>query len=536
MKHNKYESYYNEPVNSIVELIERSEKLYGSSVAVRYKKKRKPQEKTYKDLCDDSKNLGRWLLDQSLANGHIGILGASSYEWIISYIGAVFAGMVAVPLDKELNATDISDLLKRADVDLLFYDSNYVDIINQIKDESELSNLKMISFDSILTLNGSNIGLPKVVSDKMSSILFTSGTTGKSKGVMLTQRNIASNVIQGLGAVDLHHEKDIILSVLPMNHAYEFTCTVLGMIYKGVTICICSGLKYIQKEFVEYKPTVMFVVPLLAENFYERIEASVKQQKKETVFKIGKKASAFLRKFNIDLTNLLFADIKSAFGGELKTLMCGGAPLNEELIKKYADIGINLFQGYGLTECSPLLTVNFDYYHRPNSVGKIVVGNSAKVVDGEIWASGLSVSNGYYKDKEATSSAFENGWFKTGDLGNIDADGFIFITGRKKNLIILSNGKNVSPEEIESVIENNIPQVKEVLVYAENDRIVAEIYSEDLNEYAKSNIEKDIENLNLKLPSFKQIAKVKFRKNEFPKTTTKKIKRNYEVQHNDIKN
>lgn len=297
------------------------------------------------------------------------------------------------------------------------------------------------------------------------------------------------------------------------------TCTILGMIYKGVPICISSGLKYVQKEFIEYKPTVIFVVPLFVETLYKRIEATVKNQGNELKFKFAVMFSNLMRMLGIDITDMLFGKIKKAFGGSLKIIMCGGAPLEEELIKKYRNIGINLFQGYGLTECSPLLTVNFDYYHRPNSVGKVVCGNNIKIVDGEIWAKGASVSSGYYNDQDETKNNFEGGWFKTGDLGYVDKDNFVFISGRKKNLIILSNGENVSAEEIEKMIYT-IPNVTEVIVRGQDNRIVAEIYSESGN---FNLIKTQISELNKKLQSYKQIDDVVFRETPFARTTTKKI-------------
>ncbi len=520
----KYEFYKNEVVNSIVELVTRSEHLYGDSVAFRYKKNRRIAEKTYTDVLNDSKKMAAYLLSQNLKYGHIAILGPSSYEWIITYLGAMFAGLVAVPLDKELSAEELIKLINIADVDCLLYDKEYRDIAEILVNDFNFKGLS-VDFNGVELTESESVNLPNIEPDKLSSILFTSGTTGQSKGVMLTQRNIARNVIQGVGAVDVKHNEDVIMSVLPLHHAYEFTCTVLGMFYKGVPICIGSGLKYIQKDFADYKPTVMFVVPLIAEKLYEKIQITVKKQNKEKKFAFALKLSNLLRKIGIDITDRLFGEIKAAFGGKLKIIMCGGSPLSENLIKKFYGIGINLFQGYGLTECSPLLTVNFDYYHRPGSVGKIVQDNCAKVVDGEIWAKGVSISTGYYNNPEETAKSFENGWFKTGDLGTIDKDGFIFLTGRKKNLIILSNGENVSAEELEGLIYT-ILSVAEVVVYGENERIIAEIYLNPDIEATEDEVKSQIDIINKKLPLYKRIDNVKFRETPFEKTTSQKIKRN----------
>lgn len=509
----KYPFYKNESVESIVEIVTKSKDLYGNSVAIRYKLKNQIVDKSYDDVYFDSIKVAQFLLTRNFKTGHIGVLGSSSYEWIISYLGTVFAGFVVVPIDKELPSKDIAELISKADVDCVLYDEKF-NLIDEF-------NVAKVSFSNLLLLTEGTAILPLVEPDRLSAILFTSGTTCKSKGVMLTQRNIASNVIQGLGAVNLNHSRDTIMSVLPFNHAYEFTCTILGMLYKGVTICISSGLKYVQKEFLKYRPTVMFVVPLFTETLYKNIELNIKRRKKERQFRLAVKVSNLLKKIHIDITDLLFKEIKTSFGGKLKIIMCGGAPLNEDLIKKYNDIGINLFQGYGLTECSPLLTVNFDYYHRLNSVGKVVEGNSVKIVDGEIWATGMSVSKGYYNDPEETKKSFVDEWFKTGDLGCIDNDNFVFIYGRKKNLIILNNGKNVSAEELETLIYH-IDNVIEVVAYGKDNKIIAEIYCEPKS---CNFIETEISKLNNMLPAYKQIDNVLFRTEPFEKTTTKKIKR-----------
>lgn len=295
-----YPFYKNEPVDSIVELIERSKRLYGDSVAIKYKKKRRLYEKTYNDLFNNSKKTAAFLLNQQLCKGHIAVLGASSYEWIISYLGAIFAGMVVVPIDKELNANEIAELLSQSDADCLLYDEKYLNTVNDIQKKYH-KNILNFSFDEMVLLSTEHCALPPVQPDNLSAILFTSGTTGKSKGVMLTQKNIAGNVIQGVGAVNLKHNKDVIMSVLPFNHAYEFTCTVLGMIYKGVPICISSGLKYMQKELTEYQPTVMFVVPIFAETLYKTVESSVKKQNRGNSSVKLLKYQIFLKRYILTL-------------------------------------------------------------------------------------------------------------------------------------------------------------------------------------------------------------------------------------------
>jgi len=518
----KYDFYKNDPVDSMVELVERSSNLYGEAPAIKFKKNRGIVEKSYRSLLCDIKLCSKNLLIHHPKVKHIAVLGASSYEWIITYLGTVFAGLVIVPLDKELTAVELAEQTAQADVDLLAFDEEYADVANEIAARTKLCATPM---SDLLIPAPEVFPLPEVNPDKLSTIVFTSGTTGNSKGVMLTQRNIANNVLQGVGAVDVKHEKDVIMSVLPLNHAYEFTCTILGMLYKGVLICISSGLKYLQREFKEYKPTVMFVVPLIAEKLYEKIEQTVKKQKKERLFAFATRLTKFFYRFNIDISDLFLKEVKAAFGGNLRILMCGGAPLQEELIRKYNGIGINLFQGYGLTECSPLLTVNFDYYHRPGSVGKIVEKCEVKIVDNEIWAKGVSVSTGYYKNPEETEKSFCNGWFKTGDLGYVDKDDFVFITGRKKNLIILDNGKNVSAEELEELIYK-IPYVAETIVYGVDNLITAEVYIDrEIHSITEAQLQSDIDKINAILPAYKNINKVTIREEPFEKTTSRKIKR-----------
>ncbi len=519
----KYRYYYNEPVNSIVELLERSKYKFGDCPAIRYKSKKEIFEKSYNELYTDSLYTARYLLEQNLKKGHIVILGPSSYEWIVAYFGVALAGMVVVPIDKELTVSEINDLLTHSETDLIFYDETYSDVIDDLS-KQYCYNQKCVSLTEINSFCYDNIELPELDENKLFSILYTSGTTGKPKGVMLSQKNIARNTTQGLSVANFIPQKDVMLSVLPFTHAYGFTCTILAMIYKGVTTCISSGLKYIKNDLNDFNPTLMFVVPLMVEKLMEGVETEVKRKGKEGKFNFGLKLSSFAKKLNVDLSDKLFGEVKAAFGGKLRVLVCGGAPLNEDLIDKYGAMGITLFQGYGLTECSPMLSVNFDHYHKANSVGRVVEGDYVKVVDGEIWAKGVSISNGYYNNPEETAKSFEDGWFKTGDLGTIDEDGFIFLTGRKKNLIILPNGENVSAEEIEALI-NEIKGVAEVLAYGKDNKIVAEIYLNPDIECDEKSIKNEITKINKRLPSYKNIDQVVFRSEPFPKTTSKKIKR-----------
>ncbi len=512
-----------EKVESIVAIADRAQRLYGDATAFVYKKKRKPYKKSYNEFVTDCKKNAQFMLRQNLKTGHIAVLGASSYEWVTWYYGLMYAGLVIVPIDKELHTEDISELLKQADVDFIVYDSVYADVAKELAAMQD-EKIGTHCMDDEIVLTGEDIPFPEVDPDKLSAIVFTSGTTGKSKGVMLTQRNIASNVCSGLEIIQPKHGEDVAMSVLPMNHAFECTGTLFLMLYCGVKICICSGLKYVQKELKEYRPTVMFVVPLIPQKLYDKVWLTARKSGKEKKLKTGIKICNFAKKFGLDLTDKILGEVKDAFGGRLRLLMCGGAYTSEALISGCQDLGINLFQGYGLSECSPLLCANFENYHRPESVGQVVTGCEMKVVDGELWARGVSVSTGYYNDDENTAASFEDGWFKTGDLGYIDEDNFVFVTGRKKNLIILANGKNVAPEEIENLIYKAMPYVSEVVVSANGDKLQAELYlNEDTPEYDEKKANADIAKLNTQMAFYKNISVVTFRDEPFPKTTTRKI-------------
>ncbi len=525
MKNNRYEFYKTDKVDSIIEIVERSARLYGNSTAFKFKKKKETVEKTYLDVLSDSQKYGKFLLSQNLKTGHVALLGASGYRWIVSYIGIQYAGLTVVPLDKELESERLIEQLKKSDVDFLFFDKEYSDTAEEILDELDIKNL---CIDGDIPVTEGEVFFPQVEPDRLSAILFTSGTTGKSKGVMLSQRNIAYNVTCGLSSLKYQHGKDVLLSVLPLNHALESTFTVFGGIYAGVTVCISRSLKYLQKEIKEFRPTIMIIVPLIAEKLYEKIWNTAKKEGKEKKLKTGLAISRFCNKLGIDISDKLLGEVRAAFGGKLRILICGGAPLSEEMIMNYRDLGVNLYQGYGLTECAPLLTVNFDYYHRPGSVGKIVETCEVKSVEGEIWAKGTTVSKGYYNDEERTNESFEDGWFKTGDLGYVDSDGFVFLTGRKKNLIILSNGENVSAEELEELVQK-LPYVDEVIVYGKDEKITAEIYpKEDIETPEVKEIYGDISKINKNLAYYKHIEKVILREEPFPKTTTKKIIRKAE--------
>ncbi len=522
MAKKEFRLYPREEVNSIIEIAERAKRLYGDATAYIYKERRQRVEKTYIDLVEDSKNFAQMLLRKNLKTGHVAVIGASSYQYIVSYYAAMYAGLVIVPLDKELLFEDVYEQMEKADVDFFLYDKTYKDY-GALVTETSHGKIETFCINDPVVNEGEDIPFPEVDPDKLSTIIFTSGTTGKGKGVMLTQRNIAQNVVAGASHAEVYRESDVSLSVLPMNHAYECLGNLFLMVYFGIPVCISSGLRHIAKELIEYKPTILFAVPLIPQMLTDKVWATAKKEGKDKKLKLGIKICNIAKKFGIDLTDKILGEVKAAFGGRLRLVVAGGAPVAQHLIDSCSDLGIKVLQGYGLSECSPLLAFNFDYYQRPDSCGRVVKGCEMKAVDGELWAKGVSVSTGYYNDPENTQENFVDGWFKTGDMGYIDEDGFVFITGRKKNLIILGNGKNVAPEGIEEDIEKAIPYVSEVVVLGIDDKLCAAVYIDEESGATEHQLREDIAKLNKDMPVYKQIANIVVSEEPFPRTTTKKI-------------
>jgi len=360
------------------------------------------------------------------------------------------------------------------------------------------------------------------------ALLYTSGTTGKPKGVMLSHRNLASDAVAACQHVGIFGNN---MLVLPLHHSFGFVAAVCSMLLKGSEICISSSLKRTVSDLTKFKPSNMFLVPLFVETFYKKIWETAKKQGKDKLLKRMIGVSNVLLKAGIDVRRLLFSSIITSLGGNLKLIVSGGAPLDVKYVEGFRDIGINILNGYGITECSPIVSVNRNEYYRDGSVGLVLPCCEVKIAapdedgHGDICVKGDSVMQGYYGNEQATSETFDGEWFITGDIGYMDEDGFLYISGRRKNLIILNNGKNVYPEEIEEELLH-IEYIKEAVVYAEDNTIIAEVYldTEKMPDCAGL-LDQDIINLNKTLPVYKNIGKTRIRDVEFPKTTTKKIKR-----------
>lgn len=500
-------------LNTIRDIIVQSNEKFSDMVAFKYYEKKDILEKTYSDVKKDSETVSRILNKFDLLGKHIAIIGTSSYQWIITYFGIVNSGSVAIPLDAALPANALYELLNRADTSALFYDKSQKAIAEGIKEKCPgISHLICLQDDvkidgeySLPALMEENQGEfeANIDPDKVCTIMFTSGTTGKSKGVMLTNRNLASNVENCVVQIE---PGTVSMTVLPIHHAYCLTSDILKSMSIGSCICINDSMLHFTKNLQKFKPTVILLVPLVIETIY--------QQLRETKPGIPKEMVA-----------------KAAFGGNLKIIFSGGAYLNPDLIGFFEEFGIQILQGYGMTECSPVISNNNQIDSKVGSVGKPLANCEVKIIDEEICVKGSSVMQGYYKMPDETAQALDsNGYLHTGDLGYLDEDGFLYITGRKKNLIILSNGENISPEELENILGKN-DLIKEVLVRENGQNIEAEIFPDF--DYAKlhgiddinKSLQDIIDDFNKDMPLYKRITSLKTRDVEFEKNTTKKIKR-----------
>lgn len=499
-------------------------------------------------LMRDLDALGNMLVSLGLTGKHIAIIGPTSYEWLLSYYTVLCGLGVVVPIDKELPDDEIANILSDSGAACLIYSHEYADTVQNIRGGLDTVQYYIdMNGDTgthdlqELVKNTQDNGYATLPIDPhaMSALLYTSGTTGKSKGVMLSQSNILCASEGGLSLLDIG---EVCMSVLPVHHSFESTHGITMMIENGTTICINDSLRRFLENMQLFQPESIFLVPLFVEMMYAKIWANARAAgQADALAALIEKSNAELAQ-GIDNRDVYFKNIHDAFGGNLKLLLCGGAPLSKHLARAFREMGILLLQGYGITECSPLVSVNANWHYRDGSVGlpiaccKIDVRDKDEDGNGEIWVKGTNVMLGYYKNEEGTREVIQDGWFNTGDIGYVDEDGFLFITGRKKNLIVLSNGKNVYPEEIEGYLMR-IPYIKEVVVVAplvdghSEIALHAEIFvnedytAEHTPEEIGRNLEKDIANVNKTLPTYKHVKDFNVRDKEFEKTTKKSIKR-----------
>ncbi|MGN1195570.1 MAG: AMP-binding protein, partial [Acutalibacteraceae bacterium] len=446
--------------------------------------------------------------------------------------------------DPKLTDDDLIDIMRRSKCDAVYYSDDFAGTVEKMKKADGVvitHYIKMSEFDEIIKEGHADIdsGNPCYLENSpkpedLATIVFTSGTTGKSKGVMLSHKNIMASAIASAKVLQGTHA----IGFLPMNHLFAWASALLliNIFHTDTVHCwgyICRSLKDIPNDMKKYHPQNMAGVPLLVETIYKTVWRTAEKSGRADKLKKGLKISNFLYKHGIDVRRKLFKEVIDGMGGELEYIVCGGAYLDPKYEQGLTELGVDVFGAYGTTECSPGVTFNTQNDHKFGSCGKPMSCCEVKINDpdedgvGEIYVRGENVMIGYYEDPEATASVFDGDWFKTGDFGYIDEDGYLFFVGRKKNLIVLSNGKNVAPEELEDQL-GRIDYVKEVLVYGEDDLLTAEFFlDETLCENAKEQIKKDVAEVNKTFPVYKRIHKIKTRDTEFPKTTTLKIKRNY---------
>ena len=564
-------------VENLRELIDGSVERFSQRPAFMVKDKTKGKfvSISYKKMQEDIRSLGTSLINLGLRGRKIAVIGENSYYWAISYFAIANGVGVVVPIDRELKEKEVANLLKRAEVSAVIYSKKMKKVMDEVLEDRELrktltypiqmdlsddedgriSLRRLLSHGMDLLDNGDRKYLDvEVDSDALAVLLFTSGTTGLAKGVMLSHRNIVSNTVNMSKYVKII-DGGVGLSVLPMHHTYEMTCHGITGLYQGMSIAICEGLKYIQKNLVEAQVNVMLAVPLIFEMMHKKILSKAKESGKDKTLRRMMNISRKFKLYNKgNITRRLFSNVHNVTGGKISQFIAGGAAINPQVIEDYEAMGFPIFQGYGMTECSPIIAVNKDRYSKAAAAGLPLPGTEVKIYNpdekgiGEIICRGPSVMLGYYRDDDATREALRNGWLHTGDYGYFDQDGFLYVSGRKKSVIITKNGKNIFPEEVEFYLTES-EYIEEALVHGidglRNDDVIikAEIFPnyplfekenpEVSEDYIEEKIGEIIEKINDTVPKYKRIKRYYIRKTEFEKTTTKKIKRYLDTNLNE---
>lgn len=508
---------------------------------------------TAKEMTQTFMAIGEGMLAHGLEGKHIAIIATNSYRYVLTDIAIASGVGVVTPIDKEANEETLATLLNRVDAEVAIVSADVLKRVERAK--ANCKKLKQLitidrevegylSLDKIIA-DGKNVEDKKFANKKLDldapcEILLTSGTTGANKGVVMTQRNMTANAINCMDTVKAENKNNTSMSVLPMHHATEINTHILPRIACGRLTYINGSMKDMMNNIKIFKPYVITVVPMIANAFYKNIWANAKKQGKDQKLKKGIKLCRMLNKFGIDITHKLFKDLYVPFGGNLKQIVCGGAPLNPEVVEGLKDLGIYIINGFGITECGPLVSMNTDPYSEVYSIGRPCTGLEVKIADqdengiGELCVRGASVSKCYYKDEEGTKAVHDaDGYFHTGDLVRMDKKGRLFIAGRKKNLIVLANGKNVFPEELETQIQNTLPYIKEVLVFEgdyikngeKTQTITAMFNIEDGLEITDERVLEDFRALNKTLPAHKRIGYLEKIECEFVKNATRKIVR-----------
>ena len=562
--------YHAQEFNNIKEIIYNSVEKYSKNIAFVIKhtenKKVEYENITYKQLLEDINKLGTAVYSLGFKGKRIAVIGRNSYKWAIAHLSNLLGGNVSVPLDKDLQYDELESSLIRSKADMIFFDKKYEEKISQIKEKNNTNLKEYVCFEEaegfkniseLLKIGNEEINSgktdfinAKIDENKMAILLFTSGTTSKSKAVMLSQKNIASNVY-AMQCVEAIYSTDTNIAFLPFHHIFGSTCMVVMLAY-GVRTVFPDGLRYIKKNLNEYGVSVFVGVPVLVEAIYKTIMKEVQKQGKTKLVNIATKISNFLLKLHIDIRRILFKSIINELGGKLRFVISGGAPADSKIAKGFNDLGIEVVQGYGLTETSPVIAAENKRCMKAGTVGipmlnvKLEIENPDENGIGEIRVKGPNVMLGYYENEEATKEVLKDGWFYTGDLGYLDKNGCLAITGRSKNLIVLKNGKKVFPEELETLV-NRLELVEECMVYGMpdekdkndvklsikvvyNKEIVKEKYSDKTEEELYKFIWTEIKEINKTLPRYKYIKGMILTDEELIKTTTKKVKRQEEMK------
>lgn len=556
MKSTEY--FYDYPrYQNIKEMMCDSIKKYAQNAAFLFKNKCKI---TYQEFGEQVKFLGTGLFELGMKAKRIAIIGKNRYEWALSYVAVLLGDMTVVPLDKGLTDIEIRNSLIQSKADAIIFEEKYLDVVQELKEEGKTNLQELICMDKvgdvksvedILELgkkgNTAEYENQKIASDEMRILLFTSGTTSASKAVMLTHRNIVEN-IYSMKCVETFYETDVNLAFLPYHHTFGSTGQLI-MLASGVATAFPDGLRHIAENFREYKVSIFVGVPLLIEAIYSKIQKELEKQGKTKMVNNAKKVSNFLLKFGVDIRRKLFKQIIENLGGSMRLIISGAASLDKDVSKNFNELGIRVIQGYGLTETSPVIAAENDKYRKDGSVGFPMRNVEIKIVDkdekgiGEIIAKGPNVMLGYYENEEATKEVLKDGWFYTGDLGYIDQEGYLFVTGRKKNVIVLKNGKKVFPEELEELV-NKIDVVQECMVFGlpkEDDVDVSvkiqydeEIRKQKYPDASDEEFEKivwnQIKEINKEMPKYKYMKHLILTTEDFIKTTTAKIKRFEEMK------
>ena len=555
------------PIADIKHMLETSAELYADNVAFMQKfHKDEPYKSiTYREALETVDNLGTALIAHGLKDKRIAVIGENCYQWATSYLAVIGGTGIVVPLDKELGASELKQLVQESEASAVMFTEKYAPVFKEIKASGETGLEKLVQLNGesddaeVLTWSGLIAEGKTLVEqgdrsfidaeidpEAMSELLFTSGTTGIAKGVMLSHKNICFDLMIAPTILRVH-PWDIFFSVLPIHHTYEGTAGFLMPLYKGAAIAYCEGLKHIVKNLAEVSPTMFLGVPALFETLYKTIMKNVRKQGKEALVRKVMSVNKVTKKVGLDLNKILLKDILKVFGGRMRVLISGGAAIDPAILQFFNDLGFIAVQGYGLSECAPMGALNPDQhkYMRNASVGHVLPGMDVKIEDkdedgiGEICLKGDNVMLGYYKKPEETAKVIRDGWFYTGDQGYIDDEKFIYITGRKKNVIIASNGKNVFPEELEYLL-SKVPYVAESMVWGDEEKgdiVIVAAIRPDMEEVeaaigkgcsdeaVKELLWGEVDKINAELPLFKKIRKIAVRHEEFEKNTSKKIKR-----------